>query len=432
MIEQKLVKHLRQFTDEVEDRVRQGIQTHRMGFGTIKVVDGDGNPVEDAEIKIEQTRHEFWFGCNTFMLKGYDSDELNHLYEDRFRALFNLTVVPFYWSDLEPEDGKVRFAADSPFIFRRPPPDLVLDWAEANGITTKGHTLIWDRFYPEWLPKNRKELADRIRRRFREIAERYSDRIKIWDVVNESLQRDNDVLMPRDYVFWAFQQAAEFFPTTNQLILNEATPYSWGSLRSGRPCPHFVWDESPFYLLNQNLLLRNAQLGGIGLQFHMFQPKEDVAARSDLHLNPTHLFNVMDQYARLGLPLQISEITIPAYQDLPNGEELQAEITRALYRVWFSHPSVEAIVWWNLPDGQAHRDEGHYRPGLVREDMSPKPVYEAMDSLINDEWRTRLTLNGSMTAFKGFYGDYTATCNGQTTAFKLSKDSPNEVTVVVA
>ncbi|MCE5308328.1 MAG: hypothetical protein LLG20_11875 [Acidobacteriales bacterium] len=68
-------------------------------------------------------------------------------------------------------------------------------------------------------------------------------------------------------------------------------------------------------------------------------------------------------------------------------------MTRNLYRLLFSHPSVEAITWWNLAGGTAFGDENKYRAGLVRRDMFPKPSYEALRKLIREEWHTRMEID---------------------------------------
>ncbi len=54
------------------------------------------------------------------MLDQFSSPEQNKAYREMFTALFNIATLPFYWSDLEPEQGRPRFAKDSPNIYRRP------------------------------------------------------------------------------------------------------------------------------------------------------------------------------------------------------------------------------------------------------------------------------------------------------------------------
>ena len=65
------------------------------------------------------------------MIDELETDDKNAEYKKRFKELFNLATIPFYWCDLEPEEGKLRFAKDSPKIYRRPAPDLCLEFCDA-------------------------------------------------------------------------------------------------------------------------------------------------------------------------------------------------------------------------------------------------------------------------------------------------------------
>ncbi|MCD6507549.1 hypothetical protein J7M22_13115 [Candidatus Poribacteria bacterium] len=45
----------------------------------------------------------------------------------------------------------------------------------------------------------------------------------------------------------------------------------------------------------------------------------------------------------------------------------------------FSHPSVEAITWWDFSDRGAWQGTA---AGFLRKDMSPKPAYERLTELV--------------------------------------------------
>ena len=163
----------------------------------------------------------------------------------------------------------------------------------------------------------------------------------------------------------------------------------------------------------------------------------------------------MDLYARLGKPLQVTEITIPAYSDENEDEAIQAEIIENLYPIWFSHPAIEQIIYWNLVDGYAYvssndpikiresqgdmtRGENYYRGGLLRFDMSPKPAYNVIKRLITEVWHTEeqsVTNELGGVSFRGFYGDYTVeieTDNGiERKTVKLSKNGENSFTLAI-
>ena len=132
----------RLYAAETDARVRAGIEANRKGTLKILFKDGNGKPCETTHVKIRQKKHDFKYGANLFMLDEIvDSAEKNEMYKERFAAAFNLATLPFYWRDLEPEEGKPRYAKGSPRIYRRPAPDLCVEWCEAHGIEPKAHCL---------------------------------------------------------------------------------------------------------------------------------------------------------------------------------------------------------------------------------------------------------------------------------------------------
>ncbi len=400
----------------VVQRIEAGIHANRMGWTTLRVVDSSGKPLAGAKVAIEQTRHDFLFGANLFMLGGFPTGAENQKFEQQFTALFNFGTVPFYWKTLEPKPGQLRFASSSEPIFRRPPPDTAVEFSHRTGVTLKGHPLVWDNptwQHPDWAPQDPAELDRLMRQRIEQIAGRYRETIPIWDVVNEVFYRNMKVPMPRDFVYRAFQTAARVFPADTKLTLNEANN-AW---------TNFADEHSPFYLLIQNLLLRGAAVNAIGLQAHFWH--SDIYEPRSLVMRPLDLLRVLDRYSDFRLPIHITEITVPTPSGSTGGEAEQAEITRNLYRLWFSHPSVEAITWWNMVDNTAAPGEDKWLGGLLHRDLSPKLSYEALRKLIQEEWHTKLersTTEQGELRFQGFYGKYRATIQheGKTHVFEFS------------
>jgi hypothetical protein len=119
-----------------------------------------------------------------------------------------------------------------------------------------------------------------------------------------------------------------------------------------------------------------------------------------------------ERFAKLGIPLHWSEITVPSGTRKSDGwtvtlqtEQEQADYVGRLYTLLFSHPAVAGITWWNPVDGDWDTLPG----GLIRSDLSPKPAYLRLLSLIKGHWWTdeRLTtdLNGEVTV-RAFHGEY--------------------------
>lgn len=406
----------------VADQIERGIDTHRKGDVFIAVTGKDGGPIASAKVEIRQQTHEFLFGCNLFVLDQLATPDLNRKYEAAFTNLFNFATLPFYWRDLEPQPGKPRFAADSPHIWRRPPPDRLLKWCKAHGITPKGHALMYvkNKFMPDWTARDDGEaLRQQGAKHMGEIARRYGRDIPIWDAVNEEIPRLQHLnewhAVPNDFLAWCFMEAGRLFPKDARLMINDGTMQA-----------HVTTGE--YEAMIKGLLEQGVRVGGIGIQFHAYNRKGMLGGES---LPPGQLFDTYDRLGRLGPPLYITEITIPGTGD--NGPELQAAIVANLYRLWFSAPQMAGVTWWNLGDGTAFENENKALGGLIDEGMNPKPAYRELDRLINHEWKTRVTLEtgaDGRASFRGFHGGYTVTAQaaGRTVkqAFRLQKGAPNE------
>ena len=333
------------------------------------------------------------------MLGQLGSQERNERYEAAFAHLFNFATVPFYWAGTEPTQGELRYAEGCREIWRRPPPDRYLPWAEKYGITLKGHPLVWHVHNPQWLPKDPEALKALYRKRFREIAERYAGKIKVWDVVNESLVCPRTFPLfteDREYVLWAFQEVAPLFPPDTVLMINEVTQFNTP--------PQVLRYRDQI----RHLLAAGAAIRGIGLQFHFFSRQSLERYIASENSDPGRLLQGYQILSEFGLPLFITEITIPSAGD--RGEEIQAEIVRNLYRLWFSVPPMAGITWWNLADGTAVEGENEARGGLLRENLEPKPAYRELERLIHHEWKTRAEGKTDHTGtyhLRGFCGEYT-------------------------
>lgn len=426
--------------DYMDYRVAEGIEKNRKDFATIRIVDREGRPVTHAQVEVRQLSHQFKFGANLFLLDEMETDAKNAAYREVFPQVFNHATLPFYWNGLEPVRGKPRFEKGSPKVYRRPAPDLCLDFCEANGIRPKAHCLIYDAWAPDWLPDDVPESKRLYRERLRQLADRYRGRIEDWEVINETLipyqKKNRSLFIEPDYLEWAFRSAREFFPD-NRLLLNEATENIWGK--------GFNYCRGAYYLLIERLMNLRVPMDGIGMQFHMFYPRGEEEERSPLFYDPRRLYATLDCYGRFRKPVQITEITIPAYSEEKEDEETQAEIVKNLYQIWFSHEAVESIVWWNLVDGYAYVREGDnwnensYYGGLLRHDMSFKPAWYAVRDLVKNKWHTEASLSAGdadRVTFRGFYGDYevAVTHEGKRAVSRIrlsNRDDIREYTVTI-
>jgi len=447
----KILEFFEEQKDLVNERVTHGIETYRKGDGKISIVDKNGKPIRNAKIKLDQKSHEFRFGANLFMLDELETEEKNEKYKKYFSETFNMATLPFYWDPLEPEKGKPRYAKDSEKVYRRPAPDLCIEFCEKHGIEPREHGLAYEHFFPKWLYNaSIDEIKAELERRYAEISERYADKIPTIEVTNEMdwFHGVSAFYDEPDYVEYCFKLAKKYFPN-NKLCINETTRRCWQD--KCRP-------TDKYYAYIEANMLKGAPIDAIGMQYHAVTrtyDRNNEYKETRVLYNPEMLYKHMDMYSNFGKPLQITEITIPAYSGETEDEQIQAELLEQLYSIWFSHPNVEQIIYWNLVDGYAHLwdpdpekikasqgdmtiGENYYYGGLLRFDMSPKPAYNKIKELLKERWHTKAVLvtdeNGNAD-FRGFYGDYAIEIetNGavETKTVKLSKNGENNFTLVI-
>ncbi len=427
------LKKFEEHPELMKKRVPEGIEKYRKGDCKIRLTDSEGNPLKNTEVRVDQKTHDFQFGAHIFMLDEFDTEEENKKFRDMFSQYFNLATIPFYWSDLEPEEGCPRYDKDSPKIYRRPAPDLCLEYCEEKGIKGKLHCLVYDKFTADWMPKDDlKEMERLYEKRFKEISERYAGKLSEFEVINETLLSHGwttatEIIKKPDLNEWAFSLAEKYFGDET-LVMNEGG-------QNTDVADKGIW--SAYYLELENAIKKGCRIDKIGMQHHLFTgctaktPEEYEKAIKTEYVrfaDPEVSFKFLDTLGRFGLPLELTEVTIPTLGEGEEYEELQAEILKGLYSVWFSHPSVETIVYWNQIDGHCYDagpdsnwNENRCRGGIFHHDLTPKKAALALKKLITEDWHTTLTLTTDEEGyieFRGFYGDYTAEAEGK--AFEIA------------
>lgn len=398
---EKVVKAFDSFGYYVDRKIERDIEENRKGQFVINITDKNGKPFE-GKVRVKQLSHQFKFGCSLFHLDQFPDDERKKLYKENFKKVFNYAVVPLYWDTLEPTKGQPRFSKDSPNVYRRPPIDTIVEFCKENKIGMKGHCLVYNSFQPDWIPDDNRSLRILVDERIGEIAKRYGNTFEDLDVINEMQSiykncykgngcRNLQITDDPDHEKWCFDVARRHFPNS-RLFWNEGIDQSFGSC--------YVGHRSFYYMTIEKMLSLGVPIHGIGMQYHAFLPDETLC-------NPLRIIDVLDRYGDFKLPIHISEISIPSFSNEEQNEELQGELTKRLFKLWFSQKHCESIVWWNMADNTAFGDENAFHAGLVRNDCSPKPAYLEIDKLINKEWHTEFEENitGEL-RFSGFYGDY--------------------------
>jgi endo-1,4-beta-xylanase len=402
------------------DQVAARIQQYRTTLATVIVVDAEGRRLANRPVVIEQKAHQFLFGCNAFRLNPADSSAPQVAYQEQFAALWNFATLPFYWGTYEPTRGEPREARVR----------AMAEWCRDQGLLTKGHPLCWHEVSPRWAAQLAVEEVHRLQleRITREVTA-FSGLIDIWDVVNEA------VVMPR------FDRVRNPITTlARQLERVPLIQQTFDAARHANPTAFLLLNDyitsAEYERLIEETLDAGVRLDAIGIQSHMHSGYRGAA----------WAWATSEQFRRFGKPLHFTELTIlsgptrtdiryegPPHDDwhtTPEGEQRQADQVEEIYRVLFSHPAVQAITWWDFTD---HAWLGA-PAGFLRRDMSPKPAYERLLSMIKGEWWTGrqvlTTDDHGRVMFRGFLGQYTLAVGDAITTFNLPH--PGRVVVTIA
>ena len=410
----------------LDKRYEEGVEKYRKGNFTIKF-----SNASKKKVKVNHKKHKFLFGCNAFMLDSFENPEKEEIYKEKFVKLFNQAVVPFYWDSFEPEEGKLRLTKDDEKIYRRPTPDIVLDFCSEYGIEPKGHCLLWNNLTPKWLKNyNEEDKKKIVERRFEQIAKLFGDKIPSWDVINEtrSNYRYGVQSLFEEYDEFGVMLGEKYFKN-NVKIINETNEAIWKDYFSGGKHMRFSTQVRDF-------IQKRLKFDELGLQYHVFGTTEELETSYNLRymfLDAMAIVEILDVLNKYNLPMHISEITIPGSGLDDDNEFVQAKLTEELYKLWFATKNMKGIVWWNLVDGYAAfgnigstEGENRYGGGLMRFDMVEKPAYKVLDRLINHEWKTSFEteIDSDTLSFRGFYGEYEVVVDGK--AYTLNFDSDNK------
>jgi len=403
------------------------IKQHRTADATLTVF-ASGTPLANAEVVVAQREHKFLFGNIGFdfiplvndEVKGEERERLELLAE-QWLALYNFATLPFYWGRFEPERGRpdtARLLATA-------------RWFADRGVAVKGHPLCWHTVQPDWLlPLSNDEILQAQKARIRREVADFDGPIDIWDAINEA------VIMP---VFENGENGLTRICLANGRIATVRMAFE--TARESNPRATLLLNDfdlsTAYECLIEGVLEAGVRIDALGLQSHMHQG----------YWGEEKTLKILDRFARYGLPIHFTESTLvsghlmpPEIEDLndyqvtdwpstPEGEARQADEMVRHYKTLLSHPSVEAMTYWGLPDGGWLNAP----TGLVRLDGTPKPAYDALLGLVKGEWwlaptPMRTDAEGRL-RFNGFLGKYEISSEAGSASFRLERKGPAEVEV---
>ncbi len=361
----------------------------------------------DAEVRVTQQRHEFWFGAAlaSGMFSSDADTEGAARYKRVFLENFNAAVTEnaLKWHAMEPERGQVDYRIT----------DRMLDWAEKNRIPLRGHNVFWgipNRVQPWLKAMSDGELRKALEARARDVARRYRGRFAEYDLNNEMVHGNwyEDRLGPeitREMAAWMREE-----DSAAVLYLNDY------DILTGRRLDDYLAHIRKF-------LGQGVPFAGIGVQGHLHGDSFDADA----------LKNALDRLAEFKLPVRVTEFNFPGQRsryygkrDAPLSEEEEKAKASAIvdyYRICFAHPAVAGILMWGFWEGANWIPQS----SLFRRDWAETPSARAYRDLVYRQWWT--SWSGKTDArgrceVRAFFGEHRVTVNGKEQPVSLRRAEP--------
>jgi GH35 family endo-1,4-beta-xylanase len=354
----------------------QRIERHRKADLAVVVRDIQGQPLTRTPVQVEMIRHSYGFGCFLDSDVTVESEDMRN-YRAHYLRLFNKATTPVYWSDWGwvHKEGRERFLRQA-------------QWLLEHDFPMRGHVLVWPSW--RWLPsalqkleKEPEELRTSARNHVAEVVNRMREfNLVEYDVMNEPrVNHDLMDILGREVMVEWFEEAHRT-DDRQRLFINEYSIVSGGGQTE---LEQTEYEKTIRYLLQQG-----APLGGIGIQGHM---GEDPTP-------PARIIEILDRFAKLGLPIEITEFDIDI-----DDEAAQADYTRDFFTAVFSHPATTSLIQWGFWEGSHWKPQG----AMFRKDWTPKPNAHVYEDLVLNQWWTRMqgtTDKNGRLELRGFLGDY--------------------------
>jgi len=292
----------------------------------------------------------------------------SHLSEAQYASILGQqfdVVTPeneMKWSATEPSRGQFTYTQG----------DAILNFAQKNNQSVRGHNLAWGSDNPSWLTNGHFDastLQSILKNHISNVVTHYRGKLICWDVVNEAVSDSpsgNNVLKSNvwyptlsNYIELAFQYAHDADPNV-KLFYNDYSAEGAGGAKS-----------DAVYNLVKGLIGKGIPIHGVGLQYHVslkYSPSISAVQQNIKRLTD------------LGLEVHITELDISIEGGSGSQQQMfqaQADLYSSIMKVCLSNPKCTAFVTWGFTDKYTWLGSSK-APLLYDSNYAVKPSYTAL------------------------------------------------------
>lgn len=371
------------------------IEQYRKANLEISVMNSAGQPLPNAQVKVEMLRHDYAFGTAINETKIAGNKSQDNTYQEK---LFNLDGKGHGFSEVVFENGHKWPSWDGNWNLTKAQKAATVKWLSDRGMRVRGHTLVW----PGWSnsPADLKEnetnltyLKNRINTHLEEVLNypNMKGLITDWDVINEptgnvdianAFKGSAGYTTGREIYAEIFNKVKQIDPTVKRYI-NEAN-YT-----------NFYAKNDLYKSYVQEIVNKGATIDGVGFQAHF-----------RYMIPPEEWYAIYDEFHQItGGKLKITEYDTKTFAP----DSLEAAYFHDLLTITFSHPHSDGFLMWGFWDG------AHYssRAPLFDKNWNLKPGGKPFIDLVFGKWWTptsTLVADASgKVAQRGFKGTYKIT-----------------------
>lgn len=334
-------------------------------------------------------------------------DEITAMYNHHYNVVSaENSMKPMY---ISPRKGVYNFTNA----------DMLIDWAQSNGIAVHGHTLIWHSQSSNWVnrdesgkPLTREEAKANMEDYINNVAGHFKGKVVSWDVVNEAFHGGSAVSKDwrtalrkgsndsqtsywylayengadaskgesgADYIYDAFVFTRLADPDAILFYndFNENEGWKREAMAMMAEELNNQWKTDPRNTEPDRLLIEV-----LGMQSHYWTA----------NLNVSTVDATIARFVEAGVKVAITELDIPIgsygnYTAEPTEEDYQkqAQLYAQLFQIYKKYAEdIERITFWGKIDPQSWRAQGN--PLIFDKFFAAKPAFDAVvdpDAFLN-------------------------------------------------